>query len=120
MGSNKKQTRLLQKAKFEKLLAERKALLLEKGVIESKLKKDKVVKHLQAELNRAVSAIASIDAREKVIEKAKIKKQKNAEERRLNPNLKRKKLKRNQQKKAKVKKRKRRRKKNRKGDLKLY
>ncbi|MBW2222134.1 MAG: hypothetical protein KAR43_05670 [Deltaproteobacteria bacterium] len=91
MGSNKKQTRLLQKAKFEKLLAERKALLLGKGVIESKLKKDKVVKHLQAELNRAVSAIASIDAREKVIEKAKIKKQKNAEEKAVKPKSKKKK-----------------------------
>ena len=91
MGSNKKQTRLLQKAKFEKLLAERKALLLEKGVNESKLKKDKAVKHLQAELNRAVSAIASIDAREKVIEKAKIKKQKNAEEKAAKPKSKKKK-----------------------------
>ena len=91
MGSNKKQTRLLQKAKFEKLLAERKALLLEKGVIESKLKKDKAVKHLQAELNRAVSAIASIDAREKVIEEARIKKQKNAEEKASKPKTKKKK-----------------------------
>lgn len=91
MGSNKKQTRLLQKAKFEKLLAERKALLLEKGVNENKLKKDKAVKHLQAELNRVVSAIASIDAREKVIEKAKIKKQKNAEEKAAKPKLKKKK-----------------------------
>ncbi|MBW2653188.1 MAG: hypothetical protein JRC57_08945 [Deltaproteobacteria bacterium] len=79
MGSNKKQTRLLQKAKFEKLLAERKALLLGKGVIESKLKKDKVVKHLQ------------IDAREKVIEEAKIKKQKNAEEKAVKPKSKKKK-----------------------------
>lgn len=91
MGSNKKQTRLLQKAKFEKLLAERKALLLEKGVNKSKLKKDKAVKHLQAELNRVVSAIASIDAREKVIEKAKIKKQKNAEEKAAKPKSKKKK-----------------------------
>ena len=91
MGSNKKQTRLLQKAKFEKLLAERKALLLEKGVNENMLKKDKAVKHLQAELNRAVSAIASIDAREKVIEKAKIKKQKNAEEKAAKPKSKKKK-----------------------------
>ena len=91
MGSNKKQTRLLQKAKFESLLAERKALLLEKGVDENKLKKDKAVKHLQAELNRTVSAIASIDARENVIEKAKIKKQKNAEEKASKPKTKKKK-----------------------------
>ena len=91
MGSNKKQTRLLQKAKFEKLLAKRKTLLLEMGVQEDKLKKDKVVKHLQAELNRTNSAIVSIDAREKVIEKEKIKKQKLLEEKAAKPKTKKKK-----------------------------
>ena len=79
MGSNKKQTRLLQKEKFEQLLAERKTLLLGKGVDGQKLKKDKVVRHLQAEINKTVKAIAAIDARDKLIEKARIQKQKNAE-----------------------------------------
>ncbi len=79
MGSNKKQTRLLQKEKFEKQLAERKDFLLKKGVDEKNLKKDKAVKHLQAEINKAMRAIASIDARSKVIEEARLKKQKNAE-----------------------------------------
>ncbi len=79
MGSNKKQTRLLQKENFEQLLAERKTLLLGKGVDRQKLKKDKVARHLQAEINKTVKAIAAIDAREKVIEKARIQKQKNAE-----------------------------------------
>ena len=81
----------MQKAKFEKLLAERKALLLEKGVHDDKLKKDKVVKHLQAELNRTFSAITAIDARQKVIEKAKIKKEKHAEEKAAKPKSKKKK-----------------------------
>lgn len=90
MGSNKKETRLLQKAKFETLLAERKALLLEKGVHENKLKKDKAVKHLQAELNRTVRAIVSIEAREKVIQEATIKKQRHAEEKAVKPKSKKK------------------------------
>lgn len=90
MGSNKKETRLLQKAKFEELLKERKAFLLAKGVHEKKLQKDKVVKHLQAELNRTVSAIVSIEAREKVIKEAATKKQRHAEEKAVKPKSKKK------------------------------
>ena len=79
MGSKQKQTRQLQKERFEQLLARRNALLVERGIEKQKIAKDRVVKHLQAEINRTVRAIASINAREKVIEKAKIQKQKNAE-----------------------------------------
>ena len=79
MGSKQKQTRQLQKERFEQLLARRNALLVERGIEKQKIAKDKVVKHLQAEINRTARAIASINAREKVIEKAKLQKQKNAE-----------------------------------------
>jgi len=79
MGSKQKQTRQLQKERFEQLLAKRTALLLEKGIEMQKIAKDKVIKHLQAEINRTVKAIDSISTREKLIEKAKIQKQKNAE-----------------------------------------
>ena len=79
MGSKQKQTRQLQKERFEQQLAKRIALLLEKGIERQKIAKDKVIKHLQAEINRTVKAIDSISAREKLIEKAKIQKQKNAE-----------------------------------------
>jgi hypothetical protein len=79
MGSKQKQTRQLQKEKFELLLTRRKALLEEKGIEKQKIIKDKVVEHLQAEINKTVRAIASINAREKVIEKLKLQKQKHAE-----------------------------------------
>lgn len=79
MGSKQKQTRQLQKEKFEQLLVKRKASLVEKGIEKQKITKDKVVAHLQAEINRTVRAIASINAREKIIEQAKLKKQQNAE-----------------------------------------
>jgi hypothetical protein len=79
MGSKQKQTRQLQKERFEQLLAKRNALLVEKGIEKQKIAKDKGVKHLQAEINRTVRAIDAINAREKVIEKARLQKQKNAE-----------------------------------------
>ncbi len=79
MGSKQKQTRKLQKEKFERLLAERNAWLAEKGIEKKKITKDKILKHLQAKINETVRALAAINAREKVIEKAKIQKQKNAE-----------------------------------------
>lgn len=79
MGSKQKQTRQLQKERFERLLAERNALLVERGIEKQKIAKDKVIEHLQAEINKTVRAIASINAREKVIEKVKLQKQKNAE-----------------------------------------
>jgi len=52
---------------------------VEKGIEKQKIAKDKVIEHLQAEINRTVRAIVYINAREKVIEKAKLQKQKNAE-----------------------------------------
>ena len=79
MGSKQKQTRQLQKERFERQLAERNALLVERGIEKQKIAKDKVIKHLQAEINKTVRAIASINAREKVIKKVKLQKQKNAE-----------------------------------------
>ena len=71
MGSGKKKTRQLQTEKLEQLKANRKALLLEKGAGKQELKKDKILNHLQAEIKRNLMAIASINAREKVIEKVK-------------------------------------------------
>ena len=71
MGSKRKQTRELQKERIEQQLAKRRALLVEKGIDAQKIAKDKVVEHLLAEINKTVKAINSINAREKVIEKAK-------------------------------------------------
>lgn len=79
MGSKHKQTRQLQKDRLEQLLAKRKSSLLEKGIEKQKLTKDKVAEHLQAKINETARAIAAINAREKLLEKAKIKKQQNAE-----------------------------------------
>jgi len=79
MGSRQKQTRELQKERLEKQLAKRKALLVEKGVNAQKIAKDKGVEHLQAEINKTVRALDAINAREKVLEKAKLQKQQNAE-----------------------------------------
>ncbi len=67
MGSNLKQTRLMQKERLLNQLAQRKARLMEQGVDSEKLKKDKILKHLLAELKRTSKAVASIEAREKVI-----------------------------------------------------
>lgn len=78
MGSNQKQTRQLQKEEFERLLAARKALLLEKGIEKQDLKKDSVVKHFQAQLQRTARAIASIHTTEKKVEQARFQKQERA------------------------------------------
>jgi hypothetical protein len=78
MGSKQKETRQLQKKKFERLIAERNALLAEKGIEKKKIAKDKILKHLRAKLNETVKALAAINAQEKVIEKARLQKQENA------------------------------------------
>ncbi|MCX5896194.1 MAG: hypothetical protein NTZ51_10245 [Proteobacteria bacterium] len=78
MASNVKQTREAQKEKFLKLLAQRKAQLLAQGVAKEKIVKDNVAKHLRAEIKRTSQAIASITARQQVIEKAKVQKQERA------------------------------------------
>ena len=79
MGSKQKQTRQLQKERFEQLLAKRNALLVERSIETQKIAKDRIIKHLQAEINRTVRAIDSINAREKVIEKSKLQRQRNSE-----------------------------------------
>ena len=79
MGSKHKQTRQLQKERYEQLLTKRKAFLAEKGIRQQKRAKDKVVEHLQAKINRIARAIASINDRKTAIEKVTLKKQKSAE-----------------------------------------
>ena len=82
MGSNQKQTRQLQKEQFEQRIEKRRALLAKKGIDARKTKKDKVICHMQAELKRTVEALKSIENQEKIIEKAKVQKQANAEQKR--------------------------------------
>ena len=82
MGSNQKQTRQLQKEHFEQQIEKRRALLAEKGIDARETKKDKVICHMQAELKRTVEALKSIENQEKIIEKAKVQKQANAEQKR--------------------------------------
>jgi len=79
MGSKHKQSRQLQKERYEELLAKRKAFLAEKGIKQQKQAKDKVVKHLQAKINQIARAIVSIKDMETAIEKATLEKQKSAE-----------------------------------------
>ena len=79
MGSQNATTRQLQKTNFEQLIARRKDLLRSKGIDEDHLKKDAVIKHLQAGLERTARAIASITARERIISNVKIQKAKKAE-----------------------------------------
>ena len=83
MGSNQKQTRQLQKEQFEQQIEKRRALLAEKGIDARKTKKDKVICHMQAELKRTVEALKSIENQEKIIEKAKVQKQANAEQKKV-------------------------------------
>jgi hypothetical protein len=67
MPSNLKQTRILQKEKLLHQLSQRKAALVAKGLDGEKLRKDTIIKRLLADIKRTSQAIASIDAREKVI-----------------------------------------------------
>ena len=78
MASNVKQTRVQQKQRFLRLLAERKSALRAQGASEEKIKKDSAVKHLLAEIKRTSRAIASVDARESIINKAKAQRQERA------------------------------------------
>jgi hypothetical protein len=78
MASNLKETRIQQKQRFLRLLSERKAALLAQGANEEKIKKDRAVKHLLAEIKRTSRAIASVDARENIINKAKLQRQERA------------------------------------------
>ena len=79
MGSKHKQTRQLQKERYEELLAKRKFFLAEKGIEKQKQAKDKVVEKLQAKINQIARAIAFIKGRETAIEKIRLEKQKSAE-----------------------------------------
>jgi hypothetical protein len=78
MASNLKQTRIQQKQRFLRLLAERKAALRAQGSNEEKINKDSAVKHLLAEIKRTSRALASVAAREQIINKAKLQKQERA------------------------------------------
>ena len=78
MGSNAKQTRQRQKELLAQKLAARKAELTKRGVDEKKQQKDKVLLHIQADYRRSIRALASIAAKEKVIDGVKIQKQEKA------------------------------------------
>jgi hypothetical protein len=78
MASNLKQTRIQQKQRLLRLLSERKAALIAQGANEEKIKKDSAVKHLLAEIKRTSRAIASVDARENIINRAKLQRQERA------------------------------------------
>jgi hypothetical protein len=71
MGSGQKETRQQQTEQFVQLKANRRSFLLEKGVAKKELKKDKMLNSLQAQIKRSMRAVDAINAREKVIEKAK-------------------------------------------------
>jgi len=73
MGSQNAKTRELQKSHFQQLIAQRQDLLRSRGVDDEHLKKDSIIKHLQAGLDRTARAIASITARERIISNVKIK-----------------------------------------------
>jgi len=79
MGSKHRQTRQLQKERYEELLAKRKAFLIEKGIKQQKQAKDKIVEHLRAKINQIARAIVSIKDMETAIEKAALEKQKRSE-----------------------------------------
>lgn len=74
MGSNRKDIRESQKQKFEAQLAARKELLVQQGLTDAQQKKDKVLKHLQAEVKRSTKAVASIEKLRAVVEGAHQKK----------------------------------------------
>ena len=80
MGSKHSQTRHLQKERYEDLLAKRKAFLTEQNIPPKKQAQDKSVKRLHAKIKQIQRAIASIQKVQKVLEKATIAKQKNAEQ----------------------------------------
>ncbi len=80
MGSNQKETRLRQREEYQQMIKQRRSILTQRGTEGSDIKKDKVLKHFQAELRRTQKAIASIDEREQVVAKAAQKKQQRAEE----------------------------------------
>ncbi len=79
MGVQDKETRQHQKEEFEQLLAARTALLQEKGLDEAAIKKDKVIKQIEADIARTKKAIKSIEAKKIIIEAAHKKKEENAQ-----------------------------------------
>ena len=85
MGSNQKATRQRQKETLEQKLAGRKAALAEKGIAGQEIRKDPLVKSIQADIKRTIQAIASIDSRNRIIEKAKATKQQNAANKAASP-----------------------------------
>lgn len=83
MGSKHKQTRQLQKERYEELLAKRKAFLAEQNIPLHKQVNDKGVKRLQAKINQITRAIVSIQKMKTALEKATIAKQKNREQKKV-------------------------------------
>jgi len=78
MASSLKQTRIQQKQRFLNQLAKRKAILIAQGADEATIRKDPVVKHLLAQIKRTSRAIASVETREQIINKAAVQKQERA------------------------------------------
>ena len=75
MGSNTKEIREMQKQKLDVRLAARKAELVKQGLTtDAQQKKDKVLRHLKAEIQRTARAIASIEKMRRTVEGAHQKK----------------------------------------------
>lgn len=77
MAVSEKQKRQRQKGQFEQKLKQRKAALQEKGLDATAIQKDKVVQNLQSDLKRTNKAIASIEANQEIVAKARAKKEEN-------------------------------------------
>ena len=79
MGSNQKQTRILQLEQFQQQLARRTALLEEHDTTAADIRRDKIVKRLNGDIKRTKLAIASIEALETTVADARAKKEQNAQ-----------------------------------------
>ena len=73
MGSNLKQTRVLQLEQFQQQLARRTALLEERDTPAADISRDKIVKSLNGDIKRTKLAIASIEALKKTVADARAK-----------------------------------------------
>jgi hypothetical protein len=72
------QQRQQQQETYTQKLAARKALLAGKGFDKAAIAADKVIKHLQAEINRSARACASITTRQQIVAGARTKKEEHA------------------------------------------
>ena len=71
MGSKQKETRTEQIEKYQQLLNSRTAELEEKGFKTDEIKKDRSVKHYNAEIKRTKNAISIINKRDQTIQETK-------------------------------------------------